>query len=452
MTKFFSCVTPVCYIYKTEVIFYFLFSIVCNVQTGQKVGGTTRAASMRAAAVRRRSIETEQANNGGKPVAVHGAPHVGLDAEERAAARAELTKKRLAKEELDKETSDTSSGTKPKSAAGNVRVTQVNSGSSEHPVAVTNVAPARPKPPSAAKSVDHSVDAAVAAARPKSRLYTPKGPSSSSEGRSHSSRPGTEASTAASGVSAAHRTEKTGSGSVSEKQEGDRAKITAGSTLVPPPGSPSGEGLKPKSSGHPRPNPARPKSGPSSQLSPQAPNSPAGAAGSGRPKSSGRNRNVTSSSDPSDQHKASTTATQDATAALTPAPALSAEGSDTVDSQPIESSVVLEVPEDKGASVAEIVKEGKSENLTEESASVVITSESAAAEANASAPNIAVEAAVTALPDVQSHEEGSQEKVEEDSGVLKSAVHSVVAAETPLDYSMDFENSSANAEVFKVHD
>jgi hypothetical protein len=365
---------------------------------------------MRAAAVRRRSIEAEQARVGSKAAVAAGPTGPSMDAEERAAVRAELNKKRLAKEAATAKaaaTTATSDDAEKKRASSPLKSAVADAAPSAELTSTASHQPTAPK--------DHTADAAP---RPKSRLYTPKAPNTDAEDKTGTSgdqqkpesRPKSTANSrlkASAPVQASALVTGVMSAAVGkfakpeEPHSPSRPKTTARTDLASP-------------SDHTRAaSPTRPKStGPTGTIGSAAagvPRAPLSPPASSRPKSS------------APPGSAGRTVHQ---AAATPAP-------ETTDPERREQTVATELSETVRADVADSLLPSTDETPH----STVESAQAPAAEG-------------TAAQQVGGHS-GSVVQ-QEGSEVARSAQAST--AETPVEYSTDFENSSAQAEVFKVHD
>jgi hypothetical protein len=366
---------------------------------------------MRAAAVRRRSIEAEQARVGSKAAVAAGPPGPSMDAEERAAVRAELNKKRLAKETATAKataTTATSGDAEKKRASSPLKSAVADAAPSAEVASTAFRQPTAPK--------DYTADAAP---RPKSRLYTPRAPNTDAE-------------------------DKTGTSGDQQKPE-SRPKSTANSRLkasAPVQASALVTGVMSAAVGklakpeEPH-SPSRPKSAARTDLA--SPSDHTRAASPARPKSTGPTGTIGSAaaagvpraplSPPASSRPKSSAPPGSAgrtvhQAAATPAP-------ETTDPERHEQTVATELSETVRTDAADSL-------LPSTDGTPHPTVESAQAPA----------AEGTAAQQVGGHS-GSVVQ-QEGSEVARSAQAST--AETPVEYSTDFENSSAQAEVFKVHD
>lgn len=355
-----------------------------DLQTSQKASGGTRAQAMRAAAVRRRSIETEQARSGGKPAAVSNtSATVGKEAEE---------KKRVVKDAPVSRVPGDAAGSGAVSAKGAGKTSTAKDADKKGapcPLKVAAPAPTAPQPPASRPQ------ASEGAPRPKSRLYAQKSEAPTGDTKTDGPDP----------------------------PEASRPKSTARRDIANPPA------------------PAR--------TDPRAasPTAPASPPASSRPKS----RSVPASSGRTDREAAPVEAgssdaaktEEQSTLATVESTPPSADRAHAQEPAPAESVAVVTTEESGGVPSGET-----NEVPTEDDDSGV--SPAAVVEAEASGGG-EVNHADTGPPEttevaaVESAE--PEEPLEPSSSQLQAST-----TETPLEYSMDFENSSAHAEVFKVHD
>jgi hypothetical protein len=363
---------------------------------------------MRAAAVRRRSIEAEQARVGSKAVVAAGPPGPSMDAEERAAVRAELYKKRLAKEAATAKataTTATSGDAEKKRASSPLKSAVADAAPSAETTSTASRQPTAPK--------DHTADAAP---RPKSRLYTPRAPNTDAE-------------------------DKTGTSGEQQKPE-SRPKSTANSRLkasAPVQASALVTGVMSAAVGK--------------IAKPEEPHSPS------RPKSTAR-KDLTS---PTDHARAASpvrpksTAPPGATGSATAVPRAPrsppASGRPKSSAppgsagRPVQQPAATPEPETTDPKQEQAVAAEHSDTVRVDVADGLLPSTDDASHPSVESAQAAAAEGVAAQQ-VGGHS-GSVVQ-QEGSEVTRSALAST--AETAVEYSTDFENSSAQADVFKVHD